>query len=228
MDRAALLNDPEEAFRLSFEGKQSCMWTTLPGIVTAVDLVKMTCSVQPAIQGTVTDESGARTAVNLPLLADVPILFPRAGNFILTMPLAANDEVLVVFSSRCIDAWWQSGGVQRPMEARMHDLSDGFAILAPSSQAKLVSSISSNKAVLRNTAGTVFFSVGTKYSMTNATTDLKTVLTDLETLLNTFMGVLAGFSGGGAAVTQAMLQAPATTAQTSLASVLTKIGALLE
>ena len=32
----------------------------------------------------------------------------------------------MVFASRCIDAWWQSGGVQDQAEMRMHDLSDGF------------------------------------------------------------------------------------------------------
>lgn len=227
-DRAQLLNDPEEAFRLAFEGKQSSMWTASPGIINSVDLAKNTCSVQLAIQGVVEDDTGPKQFVNMPLLADVPIVWPRGGGFALTFPIAVGDEVLVVFGSRCIDAWWQSGGIQKPMEARMHDLSDGFAIPGPASTPKVLESVSSSKIELRNEAGDVFFSVGSKFSMTNSTTDLKTVLTDLQTLLNTFMGVLAGFSGGGAPTTQAQLQAPAQAAQTSLGQLLTKIGALLE
>ena len=39
-----------------------------------------------------------------------------------------------MFASRCIDAWWQSGGVGEPMEPRMHDLSDGFALVGVRSQ----------------------------------------------------------------------------------------------
>ena len=56
MDRAQLLNDPEEALRLALDGRQSTIWTSIPGIVTEVDLVKMTCSVQPSIQGTIENE----------------------------------------------------------------------------------------------------------------------------------------------------------------------------
>ena len=106
----------------------------MPGIVQSVDLATMTCSVQPAIQGTIELEDGSLQTTNYPLLIHVPIIFPRAGNFIITLPLAAGDEVLVSWACRCIDAWWQSGGIQRPMEARMHDLSDGFAIPGPTSQ----------------------------------------------------------------------------------------------
>lgn len=229
-DRAQLLNDPEEAFRLAFEGRQSAMWTAMPGIVTEVDLSKNTCSVQLAIQGTVENENGEKTQVNYPMLADVPIVWPRAGGFVLTFPLAVNDEVLVVFSSRCIDAWWQNGSVQRAMEARMHDLSDGFAIPGPSSQPKVISNVSSTETQLRNEAGDTYLSITAdgKIGMVNATTDMKEILTDLQTVINTFMNVLAGFGGGGAATTQAMLQAPAAAAVSSLAPILVKIGALLK
>lgn len=229
-DRSQLLNDAEQAMRLVLDGRQSTMWTAMPGIVTAVDLAKMTCSVQPVIQGIVEEENGATQNVNLPLLVDVPIVFPSAGGFTITMPVAANDEVLVVFASRCIDAWWQSGGVNRPMEARMHDLSDGFAIPGPKSQPNVLSSISTTDLQIRNNAGSVYLSIGAdgKIGFKNATTDLKTVLTDLQSLLNAFMTTLAGFGGGGSPTTQAMLQAPAATAQTALANVLVKIGALLK
>jgi hypothetical protein len=230
MDRAQLLNDAEEAMRLVLDGRQSCIWTAMPGIVQSVDRSAMTCEVQPAIQGTVEDETGATQSVNLPLLVDVPIVFPSAGGFTITMPLAVGDEVLVIFASRCIDAWWQSSGVQRPMEMRMHDLSDGFAIPGPHSKPKVISGISATDLEIRNNAGTTYLSItsGGKIGFQNATVNLKGVLTDLESLLNTFMGTLAGFSGGGAPVTQAMIQAPAATAATALAAVLVKIGALLK
>ena len=158
-DRKQLLNCPEEAFRIASEGQQSSLWTALPAIATAVDFTKMTISAQPTIKGEITDENGATNFVNLPLLVDVPLCFPRAGGFSITFPVAVNDEVLIVFASRCIDAWWQSGGVQKAMEARMHDLSDGFAILAPSSQPKVLSAISSTAMQIRNDAGTSFIEI---------------------------------------------------------------------
>jgi len=109
--------------------------------------------VQPTIQGSVADPSGNVRLVNLPVLVDVPLVWPKAGGFALTFPVAAGDEVLVVFSCRCIDSWWQSGGIGAPAEARMHDLSDGFAILAPTSQPKKLSNVSSANVQLRNYAG---------------------------------------------------------------------------
>ena len=156
MDRAQLLNDGEEAMRLVLDGRLSGLWTSIPGIVTKVDLTACTCEVQPAIQGTVEDENGNKTLVNLPLLVDVPIFFASAGNFALTFPLAVGNEVIVVFAARCIDAWWQWGGVQRPMEARMHDLSDAFAFPARLSQPVKLTNISGTAAQLRTVDGTTY------------------------------------------------------------------------
>lgn len=159
MDRAQLLNDAEEAMRLVLDGRQSTIWTALPGIIQSADLAAMTCEVQPAIQGQVEDENGKVQLVNLPILVDVPICFPSGGGFLITMPIAEGDEVLVVMASRCIDAWWQQGGVQRPMEARMHDLSDGFAIPGPRSQPRKVSGISSTALQIRNDAGDAYVEI---------------------------------------------------------------------
>lgn len=158
-DRNQISNDPEEASRIALEGLQANMWTALPGVVTDVDLEKMTVSVQPTIQGSILNEDGTTTSVNLPLLVDVPICFPSGGGFTITFPVDEGDEVLVVFASRCIDAWWQSGGIQRPMEARMHDLSDGFAIIGPKSQPNVVGSISDSSVQVRNDAGTAYVEI---------------------------------------------------------------------
>lgn len=134
--RTEILNDEQEALRLAMDGRLSSVWTALPGIIQKVDYEKRTCEVQPSIQGRTQNSDGSYQFVNLPLLVDVPIVMPSAGGFTLSLPIKADDEVLVVFASRCIDSWWQSGGVGIPMEHRMHDLSDGFAIPGPRSQAK--------------------------------------------------------------------------------------------
>ena len=159
MNRVQRTGDFEETLRAAMESQQARIWTTLPGIVTAVDLVANTVSVQPAIQGLVTDQDGQRTAVNMPLLVDVPIMWERAGGFALTFPVAVNDECLVSISSRCIDSWWQSGGVQAPAELRMHDLSDGFAFFAPSSQPKVLKNVSPVNVQLRDELGTTYIEI---------------------------------------------------------------------
>lgn len=153
------------------EDVQAQIWTALPGVVTAVDLSKQTVSVQPSVQGSISAPDGSSQSVNLPLLVDVPIVWPRAGGFALTFPIVAGDEVLVVFASRCIDTWWQSGGVGVQAEVRMHDLSDGFAVLAPTSQPKKLNNVSSANVQLRDEAGTTYVEIapGGKIKLLGAT-----------------------------------------------------------
>lgn len=161
MDPRERINEPEEAQRAALDGRQARIRTAMPGLVTAVDLAKQTLSVQPAIQGQQDFPDGTTEAVNLPLLVDVPIVWPRAGGFALTFPIKVGDEVLVVFGDRCIDSWWQSGGVGAPLEPRMHDLSDAFAILAPASQPKAqeLTNVSGTSVQLRNLAGTAYLEI---------------------------------------------------------------------
>lgn len=98
----------------------------LPGIIQSFDPDSITCTVLPAIKGSDGNESS-----DLPLLVDVPVIFPRGGGCTLTFPVKESDECLLIFSDRCIDFWWQNGGVQEPVDPRQHDLSDAFAIVGP-------------------------------------------------------------------------------------------------
>jgi hypothetical protein len=180
MDRRELLNDNEEALRLAFEGQQGGLWTAMPGIVKAVDLTHMTLSIQPAIQGIIQLPDGTNQNVNLPLLINVPIVFPSAGGFSITFPVAVNDEVLVVFASRCIDSWWQSGGIGVQVEQRMHDLSDGFAIPGPHSQAHLVSGISSTNLQIRNNSNTAHVEITPAGAVNILTASTVTLTGDLN------------------------------------------------
>jgi len=68
--------------------------------------------------------------------------------------------VLLMFSCRCLDGWWQSGGINNiAPEFRMHDLSDGFAILAPTSQPKALSGISSESFRIMNEDATKYVEI---------------------------------------------------------------------
>ena len=154
MDRRERTDDPIEATRAALDGRQAEIWTALPGIVEGFDPVAMTVSVQPAVQGSVQDERGEAQNVNLPLLVDVPVIFPCGGGFTLTHPIKGGDECLVIFSSRCMDGWWQGGEVSPPPDARMHDLSDGIAIVGPRSQAgKLNPPVDADNVQLRTDDG---------------------------------------------------------------------------
>lgn len=144
------VQDPIAERDSHFTGRQAMIWTALPGIIQKFDPVELTCEVQPAIQGKRVLEDGGVEVVNLPLLLDCPIVFPHAGGCSITFPVKAGDECLVVFSCRAIDAWWQSGGIQPPAETRMHDLSDGFVIPGPWSQAQRIAGVSTSRLEIRS------------------------------------------------------------------------------
>lgn len=151
--------DPAEALRLALLGWQSEMWTALPGILDSFDAAKMTAVVQPTIKGKWRSKGGAISDVQLPQCLDVPVIFPGGGGFTLTFPMAAGDEGLLVFASRCIDAWWQSGGVQNQAEIRMHNLSDGFFLPGVRSVPRALSNLSPNSVQLRADDGTAYVDI---------------------------------------------------------------------
>lgn len=141
-----------------FEGQQSRIWTALPGIVASYDAGAHTCSVQPAINGTQQLPSGEVVELKMPLLLDCPVVFPGGGGVTLTFPIKSGDECLVVFSSRCIDAWWQLGGVQGQAKFRMHSLSDGFVIPGGRSQPRAFGANTAT-AQLRTDDGAAFIEI---------------------------------------------------------------------
>ncbi len=172
VNRLELLDDPQEAIRLAIEDVQSTMWMALPAYITEVNLEAQTISAQPTIRGEVTDVQGNISQVDLPLLVNVPICFPRGGGYAITFPLQVNDEVLIVFASRCIDGWWQSGGIQTAPEFRMHDLSDGFAVLAPTSQPFRLDNVSDNSLQIRNLDGTKYIEISEEMITVQSNSDV--------------------------------------------------------
>lgn len=106
----------------AIDKKQSDIFTALPARVISFNGHTVTCEVMINR----TDENGKDLII--PPLVDVVVQFPHAGGFCMTVPIKANDEGLVVFSSRCIDGWYQSGSKGKPLDNRVNDLSDGFFI----------------------------------------------------------------------------------------------------
>lgn len=125
-------------------------WSAMPCEVESYDAEAVTVNVQPLIKIPISKQDGSIETVQLPLLQDVPVMFPCAGGFTITHPINKGDECFVIFADRCIDLWWQSGGIQNPFDMRKHDLSDGFAFFRPQSQVKKISGISTKNLEIRN------------------------------------------------------------------------------
>jgi len=153
------VNDPEEYLKIALDAFSASLWTSLPGIVNSYNAVQGTCVIAPAIQGRVRSSTGVISYVNLPLLVDVPVVYMGGGAFVATFPIQPGDEALVIFADRCIDGWWQSGGIQRPPDLRVHDLSDGFALIGSRSLAKSIPNVSTTTAQFRSLDGSTYFEV---------------------------------------------------------------------
>lgn len=142
----------------------------MPGVIQSFNPEDITCVVQPSLMGQDTGSDNNKESNPLQLLTDVPVVFPRGGGCTLTFPVSPGDECLIIFADRCIDFWWQSGGVQEPVSNRMHSLSDAFVIVGPRSQAKKISGISASAAQLRTDDGAAFVEVAAGHDITVTTT----------------------------------------------------------
>lgn len=148
------------AIKAAFDAFQGDVWTALPATVSAFNAAAVTVSAQPTIQAQIHQPDGTWVNTTLPLCLDCPVMFQGGGGFVWTFPLAKDDEGLLVFASRCIDSWWQSGGVQNQAELRMHDLSDGFFFPTSGlSQPNIPGGVSTTNAQLRLKSGQLIMDV---------------------------------------------------------------------
>lgn len=144
--------DPVELHQRFRDAIEAGIRVAAPGIIQAVNYDACTVSVQLAIREKL-NFNGTLEWVEIPPLLDVPLFIYSGGGYCLTLPAQPGDECLVIFGDNCMDAWWQSGGVQNQIERRRHDLSDGFAIVGFRSQPNVVQNYSPNTAQLRNASG---------------------------------------------------------------------------
>lgn len=201
MDQRERSQDLDEVLRAALDGRQAKMQTAMPGIIQSFDPATMTCVVAPAVKGRLVDQNDNVSLVALPLLLDCPCQFPSGGGAALTFPVVEGDECLVIFASRSIDSWHQSGGVQAPVEARMHDLSDGFVILGVRSKPRVLSGISTTSTQLRSDDGATVVDLdpASQKVLITAPAGL-TINADVQVNGNFAFSGTGAFAGGGAAV----------------------------
>jgi hypothetical protein len=102
----------------------------MPGRIESFDAEKQTASVQPLVKRRdFLDVGGVGQARALPVINGVPVIFPAAGGYRLTFPLAKGDTVLLVWSHRSLDVWQANGGLVDPGDLRHHDVSDAVALV---------------------------------------------------------------------------------------------------
>ena len=99
--------------------------TALPGTIISYDSTLQKATVQPSLKKSYLDG----TTQEMPILNNVPVIFPRAGGASLTFPVVQGDSCLLLFIERSTDLWKSVGGIVAPDDPRKFDLSDAVAIM---------------------------------------------------------------------------------------------------
>lgn len=197
-NQAPLMNVPERApnseemMKRNNDKVSRDIRCAIPAQVISFDAEKQTIVAQPLIREKIVNrQTGQVGFVSLPQLVDIPVCFPQAGNFVLTMPIQEGDEVLLVFADTCIDSWWFSGGVQNWNDRRRHDLSDAIAVVGLNSVPNVIPNISHVGAELRSKDGTMKVAIeeGTLFDLPTQTITLSTLGASI-TVKTTYIEVL--------------------------------------
>ena len=110
-------------------------------------------------QVTSVSPTGVKTFAQYPLLVNVPVAWQGGGGVTATFPIAAGDECIVIFNDRQIDNWLATGAGQPPSIGRVHDLSDGMAIVGIRNNTRALANVSTTEAQLRTDDGLTFVGI---------------------------------------------------------------------
>lgn len=97
----------------------------MPGKIQSYDATNQKAVVIPQLHRKLADGRIER----VPVLNDVPVIWPRSGGAFMTFPVSAGDGCLLVFCERSLDEWKANGGEVVPQDPRAHALSDAVAIM---------------------------------------------------------------------------------------------------
>ncbi len=99
---------------------------------------------------------GADEAVLIPILEDVPIVYPGAGDWWLTFPVVKGSNVVLLFNDRSLAEWLDRGGLVEPMSTRKFSLSDAIAIAGILPDPNNFDSIDTDGIALRKKDNSIF------------------------------------------------------------------------
>lgn len=130
------------------ESKLQNFNTVMPGIIEDVDVTGAVCNVKPLLK------KRYKNGVDFeyPVIANVPIVFYRAGNAMISLPIKRGDLVMLLFCQRSLDGWLaaQSGESVDPKDSRKFDLTDAIALPGLYPFSDLPQGADPNNLVIRN------------------------------------------------------------------------------
>lgn len=126
---AGLPRSLPEVIKRAVEGALADCHVAIPGQVVGYSATTNLADVAVQVQHSVWDDDNGRTYEDPGTLPGVPVMWPRAGGFLLTLPLAVGDTGLLIFNSDAIGEWRATNQSSKPSDASR--MSVGWPIFVP-------------------------------------------------------------------------------------------------
>jgi len=97
-----------ELINLAIENRLLDVHTALIAKVERYDAEKQLVDVSPVLKRKVQTLEGVWKTEQLPLLCDVPVMFPQAGGYFISFPIQSGDFVQLIFNESDIEEWLQN------------------------------------------------------------------------------------------------------------------------
>jgi hypothetical protein len=117
-----------ELWRLVMESRLLDVHTALPAKVVSFSASDQTVVVQPLIKNVIKSSDGTELVESYPQLRDIPVLYPRAGGFVVAFPIAADDVVTVLCNEWPIDNYREKGREDHPVHLDRHSFGGAVAL----------------------------------------------------------------------------------------------------
>jgi hypothetical protein len=116
-----------DVIRDGLEGRLEDVFTSTIGRIEKYDPDKQVADIRPVIRRPY-NAGGYVEHEELPVLPNVPVMFPRGGGYFMKWPIKKGDHVLLVFTHDSIQMWREKGDITDPVDLTRHGLGSCIAI----------------------------------------------------------------------------------------------------
>jgi hypothetical protein len=141
----------EEVIRIGIETALRNSWHAMPAVVSQDTKDGHVSTLQPSVQAKKLDQNGKVTFEAYPVHDDIPVHHYGGGRVVHTKPTKKGDENLLLYSSRPMDSWHQSGGTEnKPVDTRFNHMSDAFMMRGYRSDPRKLTNVAKESSQIRS------------------------------------------------------------------------------
>jgi hypothetical protein len=192
----------------------------IPATVVAVYPARQTVDVQIAVNNPLFDDLGNVITEPAPSISDVPLGVVRGGGFLVWVPVAIGDSVLLVFSDLSTDTWRLGDGTpQDPGWVGKHTLDSPFAIpmIAPDAHFLASPAAAAGKLVIGKDGGAAQIRISaTDIELGAVATDAIALASKVDAIITALRTWTVVAGDGGAALKAAVIATGVTTSASTL------------